>query len=169
MKSPRVFISYSRQDLRFARCIACAIKEAGGNPWLDLEQIKPGQQWPDETLNQLRDSDHVILILSQQSVHGRGFVRKEFLEAIEEAGRRKSDFIFTFKTDDCEIPVPLQHIHCVSNRNKGINQIIAAMKLPVKEKSRCNCQSMIAVVVMLLFILTASVAAIVYWYCTTKI
>jgi hypothetical protein len=169
MKSPRVFISYSRQDLRFARCMVCAIKEAGGNPWLDLEQIKPGQQWPDETLIQLRNSDYVILILSQQSVHGKGFVRKEFIEAIEEAGRRKSDFIFTFKTDDCEIPKALQHINCVSNRNNGINQIIAAMKLPVVRKSRCKCQSMTIAVVMMLFILTASVAAIAYWYSTKKI
>jgi hypothetical protein len=159
MKSPRVFISYSRQDLRFARCIAEAIRAAGGEPWLDLEKIIPGQKWAEATLNQLRSSDFAVLILSQQSTAGNGFVQKEFLAAMEEMKQRKGNFIFTFKADDCEIPKALQHIHCVTNQHNGINQMICAMGLQPSKKVN-NLSSGIKGYVLLAFSLLIVITVI---------
>ncbi|MCU0432352.1 MAG: toll/interleukin-1 receptor domain-containing protein [Bacteroidia bacterium] len=164
MKKPKVFISYSRQDSRFADCIVCEIKNAGGDPWLDREQIKPGDEWPELTLNTLKASDYTILILSRQSVNSKGFVQEEFLEAIKEMKRRNRKYIFTFKTDDCEIPEPLRHLHSVSNRDNGIAQIIRAMGLQPPAKSKCNCFGVKTPVLVFLTLLILAAAGVAYWY-----
>lgn len=159
MNPPNVFISYSRSDVRFARELKCRITESAGDAWLDLDEIMPGERWPDKTLDKLINSDYILLILSQQSVNSNGFVREEFLAAIKEMEHRKGDYILLFRTDDCEIPEPLRKIHCVGMRDNGIDQIIRKMKLTPVKSSKCksNLGVWLAILVLLTLLATA------YW------
>jgi hypothetical protein len=41
----KVFISYSRKDIEFARKLAASLSEAGINVWIDVEDVPPGTNW----------------------------------------------------------------------------------------------------------------------------
>lgn len=159
MNAPKVFISYSRSDVRFARELKCRINKSAGDAWLDLDEIKPGEHWPYKTLSKLKNADYALLVLSQQSVNSNGFVREEFLAAIEEMQWRKGDYILLFKTDDCEIPEPLRKIHCVGMRDNGIDQIIHAMGLIPVKPSKCKSNLGVWLTILALLALLATA----YW------
>jgi hypothetical protein len=44
-KHPKVFISYAREDVGPARRLFNSLTEAGAEPWLDVENLLPGQHW----------------------------------------------------------------------------------------------------------------------------
>jgi hypothetical protein len=43
-----VFISYAREDSGAAKRLQQDLKDAGLNPWLDKEEILPGQNWQNQ-------------------------------------------------------------------------------------------------------------------------
>ena len=45
-----VFISYAREDSDAAKRLKKDLKDAGLNPWLDKEELLPGQNWLPEYL-----------------------------------------------------------------------------------------------------------------------
>ena len=64
----KVFISYSREDAKFARRLGKDLKSKGLNIWLDKLYIKPGQNWDREVENALKTSGQFLIILSPSSV-----------------------------------------------------------------------------------------------------
>ena len=45
MLTGKIFISYARVDEQAVRQIYDALKTAGHEPWLDVEDILPGENW----------------------------------------------------------------------------------------------------------------------------
>ena len=41
----QVFISYAREDRAMARRLYADLQQAGVAPWLDVENLLPGQRW----------------------------------------------------------------------------------------------------------------------------
>ena len=62
----RIFIIYSHQDQKKAKDITRHLAEVGFNPWLDEEQILPGQNWK-KTINQAIESSFVALFLASSN------------------------------------------------------------------------------------------------------
>jgi hypothetical protein len=76
----RVFVSYSRQNLTFAERLARDLKDAGLDVWLDVRQIKGGQQWRDAIFKAINQADIVVVCLSPHAVESE-WVRREILMA----------------------------------------------------------------------------------------
>jgi hypothetical protein len=72
----RVFISYSRDDLRFADQVVAALHVCGFECFIDREGISGGEDWKRRLGNLIRDADTVVFVLSPtprlRSANGRG-------------------------------------------------------------------------------------------------
>jgi hypothetical protein len=80
-----IFISYVREDIDSARAMSNALKEIGGDVWLDERRLQPGDQWNDEILSSIRRRVRLFvpLLSHQTEQRKRGFVFREWSEAIE--------------------------------------------------------------------------------------
>ncbi|MCB9453475.1 MAG: TIR domain-containing protein [Anaerolineaceae bacterium] len=65
---PQIFISYSRQDARFATQLAEALSQSGLEVWIDLQDIHAGSRWSDSIQQGLDGSDAMVLIVSPGSM-----------------------------------------------------------------------------------------------------
>jgi hypothetical protein len=65
--NPRVFISYSRDDLEFADQLQVALKVAGFDATIDLESISAAEAWERRLSNLIRGADTIVFVLSPSS------------------------------------------------------------------------------------------------------
>lgn len=68
---PRVFISYSRDDLPFVSRLAQDLRACGVDLWLDQEEISAGEDWTDAVWDGLRSCDLMLLVISPASMDSR--------------------------------------------------------------------------------------------------
>ncbi len=67
MEESYAFISYSRRDAEFVDRLSTDLHNAGIRVWRDVEQIKPGQQWPHTIEDALKKSLVLIYVSSVNS------------------------------------------------------------------------------------------------------
>uniref|UniRef100_UPI004055D3D3 toll/interleukin-1 receptor domain-containing protein n=1 Tax=Candidatus Electronema sp. TaxID=2698783 RepID=UPI004055D3D3 len=107
--SSRIFLCHSSADKEKVRELYHRLKKDGHFPWLDEEDLLPGQDWQYEIRKAVRSSAIVIVCLSRDSVNKRGYVQKEIcfaLDAAEEQPEGKI-FIIPIRLEDCEVPARL--------------------------------------------------------------
>ncbi len=111
----RVFLIYACEDLEAARKLAADLRERGFNPWLDIEEITPGQVWQKTVIHALEKSAAAIALVSKY-FSKKGFVQEELKVALEILQEREKDIspIIPVRLDDSEVPERLSHIHWVN-------------------------------------------------------
>lgn len=106
-KKYRVFISYAREDETNAKRLYNDIKNSmlRIEPWLDKEDIMPGQDWSSEIIKSIKKSDFFIPLFSSISVAKRGFVQREFKLAIDTIQEIPPGQIYVIpvRIDECDI------------------------------------------------------------------
>ena len=102
----KVFIAYAYEDEIAAKRLSSSLKAAGFEPWLDQEQLLPGQNWPRAIDRAIEVSDFFIACLSKQSTLKRGHFQSELRYALDLASRVPLDDIFLVpaRLDDCTVP-----------------------------------------------------------------
>jgi len=91
----RVFISYAREDETEARRLYASLKDIPGvMPWIDVEDLLPGDDWEQSIREAMEKSRFLILLLSNNSVSKEGFVQKEVRDALELLQRRPPGVTF---------------------------------------------------------------------------
>jgi hypothetical protein len=102
----KIFLAHASEDKALVRDLYSKLRSHGFKPWLDEEDIVPGEEWPTEIPKAIRESDIFIACLSQQSVRKKGYVQREFRLALETCAERTSGVIFLIplRFDDCKIP-----------------------------------------------------------------
>ena len=78
----RVFISYSRKDIDFARKLAGDLEKAGFGVWWDVSDLKGGDEWVRVIPSAIESSQYFIILLSPDSVLSQ-WVEKEYLHALK--------------------------------------------------------------------------------------
>jgi iron(II)-dependent oxidoreductase len=79
----RIFISYSRQDERFARQLAGSLSQMGADIWIDVEDIPAGMKWSSAIQQGLDAAELMIVILSPDSMASRN-VEDEWQYALDQ-------------------------------------------------------------------------------------
>jgi tetratricopeptide (TPR) repeat protein len=112
-KKTKVFISYSRHDLSFATDLYWFLRENECNPWMDIYDLIPGQDWQLEIHHNIKTADFFIACLSQNSVSTHGYVQKELKDAISilEQIPEGEIYIIPIRIDDCIVPTSLASKH----------------------------------------------------------
>jgi len=60
----KVFVSYSRKDTAFARMLVEALTQRGFDPFLDTNDIAPGEPWQERLSGLLAAADTVVFCIS---------------------------------------------------------------------------------------------------------
>ncbi len=122
---PKVFISYSRKDIHFARRLAGDLEQAGFDVWWDISDLKGGDDWVRFIPAAITSSQYFVVLLSPNSVQSE-WVEKEYSYAI-----RLRKKIIPAMIKPCEVPFSLHTINYVDFVNvdyaTGANNLLAAL------------------------------------------
>lgn len=108
----RVFLCYSRVDKQRVRRLYDALVDDGFAPWLDDEDLLPGEHWEPVIRTTLRAADFVVVCLSEASRKTAGYVHNEIKEALAVADAQPEGAIFLIplRLEECEVPASLMHL-----------------------------------------------------------
>lgn len=107
----RVFLCHSSADKPVVRELYQKLcVEPWIQPWLDEEELYPGQDWETEIEKAVESSDVVLVCLSNGSINKRGFVQKELRFALDVALEMPEEtiFIIPLRLEECTPPRSLR-------------------------------------------------------------
>lgn len=152
----QIFLAHAKEDKPQVRKLYQKLQAAGYRPWMDEEDLLPGQNWQDEITRTLRTSDFFLACLTQHSVTKRGYVQRELREALDLCADLPEGTIYLIplKFEECKIPDLKQREHGLSLRNyhkvdywkpNGFEKLIEAIELQrssmLKESEHSTIQS----------------------------
>lgn len=111
----KVFISYAKENYECAKRLYDDLKKEGYSPWIDEEDVLPGQIWKEEVKKNIEKSKFFILLISSNSVSKQGFFQKEQKIALDIYDELPSNSIFI-------IPVRLDNVE------KSLDERLNALK-----------------------------------------
>ncbi len=111
-----VFLCHASNDKGAVRDLYQRLRDSGYMPWLDEESLIPGDEWEKKIKKAVRESDVVLVCLSQKSINKRGFVQKEIRYALDVADEQPEGtiFIIPLKLEECDVPERLRRWHWVN-------------------------------------------------------
>src|SRR5512147_1744448 len=101
----RVFLCHASQDKPAVRELYKRLAvESWIEPWLDEENLLPGQDFDLEIYRATRDADAIIICLSKVSVVKEGYLNKEIRRALDIADEKPEGTIYVIplRLDDCK-------------------------------------------------------------------
>lgn len=107
----RVFFCHASADKPAVRDLYERLSGEGFiQPWLDEEELLPGQDWQLEIPKAVRASDVVLVCLSPQSITKAGYVQKEIKFALDIADEQPEGTIFLIplRLEACDVPERLR-------------------------------------------------------------
>lgn len=134
----RVFLCYGSQDERIVHLIyEHLLKEKWIDPWMDKENLLPGQNRELKLKEELNSADIVLLCLSSQSLEQEGSFHRE-IKLVDDFAKEKPEasiFVIPVRLDDCEMPHILRHRQSVKffssevDRGLGYELIYKSMRM----------------------------------------
>ncbi len=107
-----VFLCHASDDKPVVRELYERLQSEGFDPWLDEENLFPGQDWKYEISRAVRNSDVVLVCLSENSVSKTGYVQREIKVALDVADEQPEGaiFIVPVKLEECDVPDRLRYL-----------------------------------------------------------
>jgi formylglycine-generating enzyme required for sulfatase activity len=128
----KVFLCHSTGDKPAVRALYKRLQADGFDPWLDEEDLLPGQEWEKEIPQAVRAAGAIIVCLSRNSITKEGYVQKEIGDALNVAEEKPEGtlFIFPLKLEECEIPRRLNRWQAGRLfAERGYERLVQALKI----------------------------------------
>jgi hypothetical protein len=111
-----VFLCHCSKDKPAVSDLYSRLTADRAKPWLDEEDLLPGQSWQEEIPKAVRAADAVIVCLSKVATNRAGYFNKEIKFALDALDQQPegSIYLILVKLEECIIPGRLSHFHCVS-------------------------------------------------------
>ncbi|MEW6401239.1 MAG: SUMF1/EgtB/PvdO family nonheme iron enzyme [Chloroflexota bacterium] len=132
----RVFLCHASQDKPAVWKLYRYLKQHGVNPWLDQEDLLPGEDWEVEIPKAIDASDVILVCLSKNSVNKEGMVQKEITFALDKALEKPEGTIFVVpvKLEECEMPRRLTRYQWVDlSRSDGRKRLLMGLNRRVND------------------------------------
>lgn len=126
----RIFICHASEDEEPVLDLYHRLTSAGHDPWLDKEDLLPGQEWAKEIPRVLRSCACVVVVLSRRSVQKRGYVQKEFKLALDVMNELPEGQIFVIPVllDESVVPESFTRFHWIRlDENTGFEKLLRAI------------------------------------------
>lgn len=127
----RVFLCHASEDKPFVRTLARRLREDGFAPWLDEEQVLPGQEWRLQIEKTVQETDVFLVCLSARSVTKRGYLNREIVTALDIADEQPEGaiFIIPVRLEPCSVPDRLSRWQWVNlYEDGGYERLRAALR-----------------------------------------
>jgi hypothetical protein len=146
----RVFLAHSSFDKPFVRDLYQKLKsEDWIDPWLDEDKLLPGQDWSREISKAVRESDVLLVCLSEKSVEKEGYIQRELKYALDATLEKPEGtiFIIPIRLDNCKVPSRLMSYHWLDyfpekERAKSYQRLLNSLQLRAtqlgKDKQQTN-------------------------------
>jgi TIR domain len=131
----RVFMCHASEDKLAVRDLYKRLTASGYRPWLDEEDLLPGQNWDREITRAVRAAQVVLVCLSKRS-EKRGYVQKEIRRALDVAEEQPEGTIFLIpvRLEDCAVPDRLAAWHWVDlHSERGYSKLEAALESAMRQ------------------------------------
>jgi hypothetical protein len=128
----RIFLCHASEDKAQVREVSHRLRAIDGfEPWLDEEDLLPGQEWGREIPRALQTSDFILIFFSRNSVAKRGYVQREMKLALDAWQELPEGTIHTIpvRIDDCDIPESFRRYHWANLfEPNGFERIVRAIR-----------------------------------------
>lgn len=137
---PRVFIAYVIEDLIQARRLCEDLRANGILPWLDQDQLLPGQNWPQAIQRAIEASDIFVACFSTKAISKTGQFQNELRYALAYARKMPLDSIFMIpvRLDACTIPARMtkqvQYVDVFPDWDRGIKRLARSIHRATRER-----------------------------------
>jgi hypothetical protein len=103
---PRIFLCHSKADRLTVRDLYNRLRTDGFHPWIEEEDILPGQDWNHIIRQAIKSSRYVLVCLSASSIGKPGYVQKEIRAALDVAEEypEGSIYLIPVRLEPCDIP-----------------------------------------------------------------
>jgi hypothetical protein len=110
-------------------------KEEGLLPWLDEENLLPGQDWDLEIKNVIRGIDVAVVCITNASITKEGYIQKEIKMVLDIMDEKPDGtiFIIPLRLEECVVPEKLKKYHYADffgnkmNVERGYSKLLAAI------------------------------------------
>lgn len=131
MRPLRIFLCYATVDKEAVRKLYHRLRGDGFAPWFDEEDLLVGQHRRSETMKAVRDSDVVLVCLSEASVTGTGQLHRHIKQALDVAEEQPEGTIFVIpaRLEPCDIPDRLAQVRGIDLFEEGsYEQLMKALR-----------------------------------------
>ena len=131
---PRVFVAYVHEDLAMVRRFCEALAARGCLPWIDKDQLLPGQNWPRAIERAIETCDAFVACLSPRSIVKRGQFQSELRYALDCARQMPldQDYLIPVRLEKCTVPrqiaARVQYIDLFPDWDRGVKRIARAVR-----------------------------------------
>jgi hypothetical protein len=135
----RIFLCHSSSDKPLVRGLYRRLKSSNFDPWLDEENLLPGQEWEQEIPRAVRESEIVLVCLSKASLSKAGYIQKEIRYALDVADEQPDGkiFIIPLKLEECEVPARLRKWQWVNLfAHNGYDRLLLSLKARADTKDK---------------------------------
>lgn len=129
------------------RALYCRLKADGFAPWLDEEELLPGQDWHERITAAVRASQVVIVVLSKKSVNKEGYLQREIREALFAAEEKPegSIFIIPVRLEEVEVPRRLSQWQWANLfQENGYQRLVRALNVEQERLAALETQRLAA-------------------------
>jgi tetratricopeptide (TPR) repeat protein len=140
----QIFLSYARKDLAKVQEIYRTLSSAGFKPWMDVNDILPGESFEFSIRSAIRGSDFFLACVSSHSVNRRGLIQKEIKAALE-TWLEKLDhdiYLIPVRLEPCAAPDNLSSFQWVDlfgeDKDKGWVTLLNALREAAKRLGRTS-------------------------------
>jgi len=134
----RIFLCHASEDKAQVREVYHRLRTIDGfEPWLDEEDLLPGQEWAREIPRALQTSDFILIFLSRSSVAKRGYVQREMKLALDAWQALPEGTIHTIpvRIDDCDVPEAFRRYHWANLfEPNGFDRIVRAIRTEMAKR-----------------------------------
>jgi len=129
---PRVFVAYVVENLAPARKLCDALRVRGCSPWLDKDELLPGQNWPRAIRRAIESADIFLACFSMQAVSKPGQFQSELRYALDCGCRMplEATFFIPVRLEACSVPrrlAQIQYVDLFPDWDRGINRLTRAI------------------------------------------
>ncbi|RUS47454.1 toll/interleukin-1 receptor domain-containing protein [Cohnella sp. AR92] len=115
----KVFISYTQYDIELARLIKDSLENLGNRVYFSNDEMVLGTNIADEIINQIKDSDFVLPILTESSINSE-WVIYEMSTAIGYYQERAKPKVIPIVFDNVRVPESIKSfLHIRASRNEN--------------------------------------------------
>lgn len=128
----KVFLCHASGDKLPVHDLYKRLVAEGVDAWLDREKLLPGQDWGVEIPRAVRESDVVVICLSNKSITKEGYIQKEIKFALDSAEEKPEGTIFLIpaRLEDCLVPERLDRWQWVDLfEENGFLRLLRSLKL----------------------------------------